>query len=474
MPRRDPTSSTETGSRLTLIALLLGVLLSALDIAIVGPALPAIRSDFGLGPRELPWVLNVYILFALVSAPLLAAWSDQHGRRRVYLVSLGAFGTGSALVALAPSFGFLLVGRAVQAFGAGGLLPIASAVIADTFPPERRGRALGLIGAIFGIAFVLGPLLGGLLLRFSWRYLFVVNLPLVVTLVVIAATLLPAARAENPRAFDWPGAGALAVALGTLAWTANWIEPGAIVERLASAAGAVPLTLGVLAAGSFWLVEQRAGNPVMHPALLRSRQMRVVAALAIATGFVEASMVFLPVLAVETFGVEASTASFMLLPLVAALIVGSVLAGRLLDRIGPKPVIQTGMALTIVGLFLFGSLRPATTSFYGAGLCVGLGLASLLGAPLRYVALEEGGATRRGASQGLLTVALSGGRMLGASLIGGIAASGAGEVAGFRRGLLAVAVICSLSLVATVWLENRAAARPQTAEGHGERGGGAP
>ncbi len=166
------------GSPRTVLALLFaGVLVAALDIAIVGPALPAIGDTYGVGSRPLSWVFSVYVLFYVVGAPLLAKLSDRIGRRGVFAQSLGLFAAGSLLVAAAPTFEVLLVGRAIQAFGAGGIFPVASAVIAETVPEEKRGRTLGLIGAVFGLAFLLGPLLGGLLLRWSWRWLFLVNVP---------------------------------------------------------------------------------------------------------------------------------------------------------------------------------------------------------------------------------------------------------------------------------------------------------
>jgi MFS family permease len=185
-------------ARVTLGVLFSGVLLGALDIAIVGPALPAIREAFTVDSRALSWVFNVYILVALVAAPFVAKLSDSQGRRTVYVTCVLLFGAGSALVALAPGFGWLLVGRAVQACGAGGLLPVASAVVADTVPVERRGRALGLIGAVFGVAFVIGPLLGGVLLPWGWQWLFLVNLPLVLIIAVVSARTLPDAPPRAP------------------------------------------------------------------------------------------------------------------------------------------------------------------------------------------------------------------------------------------------------------------------------------
>ena len=185
-----------------LAILFAGVLVGALDIAIVGPALPEIQTTFGVGTRALSWVYSSYVLFYVVGAPLLAKLSDRTGRRAVYAQSLALFAAGSLLVAAAPSFEILLLGRAIQAFGAGGIFPVASAVIAETVPAERRGRVLGLIGAVFGVAFLIGPLLGGVLLHWSWRWLFLINVPIGAVLIALGLRFLPSAAAAKPRRFD--------------------------------------------------------------------------------------------------------------------------------------------------------------------------------------------------------------------------------------------------------------------------------
>jgi MFS family permease len=438
----------------TLALLFGGVLVGALDIAIVGPALPAISAEFDLDSRQAASVVTVYILFGLLGAPLLASLSDRFGRRRLYIACLALFGLGSMFVASAAAPFWLLAGRALQAFGAGGMLPVASAVIADRFPVERRGRALGLIGAVFGIAFVLGPVIGGVLLEWSWRWLFVVNLPLVVVLIAMSAACLDDGKRGGPGQLDISGVATLVIGLTALTFGASRFELSANGMLAIGVGGGVALIIAVCALALFRSIEHRVRAPMVAPRLLDSGQMRVVGLLAIATGLVEASMVFLPSLAVRALDVSASRASFMLLPLVAALIAGSLLAGWALDRVGPRPVIQTGMIATTVGLLLFALLPSTTASFYAAGLAVGLGLASLLGAPLRYVALREGGELERGASQGLLTICLSSGRLFGVSLTGGIAASAAATAMGYRRSMLLIAIACGIALVATPWLRN--------------------
>src|SRR6185503_4734641 len=335
--------------RAALAVLFVGVLLAALDIAIVGPALPAIQLTFAVSPRWLPAVFSVYVLFYLVGTPLLAKRSDRYGRRRVFLESLAVFAAGSLLVAAAWSFPVLLLGRAIQAFGAGGLLPVAAAVIAETVPLERRGRTLGLIGATFGVAFLLGPLLGGLLLEWSWRWLFLVNVPVAFGLMMGAARVLPtAARAEPPR-FDAAGALLLAAVLAAIVIGLGQLDTRAggggfqswrVWPWFALIAVGVPL---------LWSVENRAFDPVLPPALFRLPQVRIVAVIALAAGTVEAGMVFLPDIAVRNFGVDASTASLAMLPLVLTLAVGAPLAGWLIDHVGPRTVVQIGLALTATG-----------------------------------------------------------------------------------------------------------------------------
>jgi EmrB/QacA subfamily drug resistance transporter len=448
-----------SGSPRTVLALLfVGVLVAALDIAIVGPALPAIGDTYGVGSRLLSWVFSVYVLFYVVGAPLLAKLSDRIGRRGVFAQSLGLFAAGSLLVAAAPTFEVLLVGRAIQAFGAGGIFPVASAVIAETVPEERRGRTLGLIGAVFGLAFLLGPLLGGLLLRWSWRWLFLVNVPIAAVLIVAGLRRLPSDAAARPRAFDAAGAATLALALAGAVWSLSQVDAPNLPASLASIRIWPVLVVAILAAAAFWIVEKRAADPVLHPDLFRSRQLRVVGAIALAAGIVEAGMVFLPEIAVLGFGVSSSAASLMMLPLVLTLAVGAPIAGQLLDRNGARPVIQSGLMLTIIGLALYAWLPLNLAGFYAAGAAIGFGLSALLGAPLRYVTLQEAGPERRGAGQGLLTLCVSVGQLLGAAIVGGIVGSSATELGGYRHALLTLAFACAIALVLSRSLHGRVAA----------------
>ncbi len=447
--------------------LFVGVLMGALDIAIVGPALPAIQAGLGVGSRAVAWIFNVYVLFNLIGTPLMAKLSDRFGRRSIYLLDVALFGLGSLVVALSPTFTVLLVGRAIQAVGSGGIFPVASAVIGDTFPADRRGRALGLIGAVFGVAFLLGPLLGGLLLQLSWHWLFLINLPVAAWLIFAASRLLPAKRPEQSSPFDWRGTAVLSLLLAALALGVNHIDSAHLGASLIGV-GVLPyLVVAAAFVPLFWRLELRAADPLVRPGLLRRRQVALVSAFALGTGLAETSLVFLPSLAVSALHVAAATASFLLLPVVVLSGVGAPIAGRMLDSFGAKPVIQAGLALTAAGLMLFEATGSSLLLFIVAGALVGLGLSSLLGAPLRYVMLEEAGAGERGAAQGVLKVFSGSGQLLGGALVGAVAASQGGGAAGYRTALLVIGVLTGVLALLSFGMRGRerAAAASSPASG---------
>ncbi len=442
-----------------LLVLFIGVLMGALDIAIVGPALPAIKRSFDVDERTLAWIFTTYVLFNLVGVPLMARLSDLFGRRAIYIADVTIFVIGSLVVALSPSIFVLLFGRAVQGLGASGIFPVASAVIGDTFPPERRGSALGLIGAVFGIAFLVGPILAGALLAFfSWHWLFLINLPIAGIVIGMAWTILPAARPAQQRRFDFVGMTILGVMLAALTFGINQID----TKDLASVAtlNVLPfLLIAVLLLPVFIHIESRSASPVLRISLFKSRQIALVSLLAAGAGLGEASVVFVPALVVAAFGVTNSVASFMLLPAVLAMAVGSPSAGRMLDRIGSRWVMIVGNALVAIGMFVVALVGTHLEFFYLSAIFVGLGLGILLGAPLRYIMLNEAPASERASAQGILTLNTSVGQMLGGAMVGAIAASFGGGGSGFATAFLVVGVIAMLLTAVAFALKSQAEER---------------
>ncbi len=431
--------------------------MGALDIAIVGPALPAIRGGFAISDRAIGWVFSIYVLFNLTGTLFMSKLSDRMGRRPVYLLDVVSFAVGSLVVALAPDFSLVLVGRAIQGFSAGGLWPVASAVIGETFPVEKRGRSLGLIGAVWGVAFLLGPPIGGLLLMLSWRWLFIVNIPFAIIVFILSARALPSTKPAEPRPFDLPGMITLALMLAALAFGINHIESSDFPRTLISERVFPFLLAAISGVPVLILFERRAADPVLHPELFRNRQIVLASLLSLAAGFSEGSLVFVPALTVAVFAVSASTASFLLLAPVIAVAIFSPLWGRLLDHAGSRLVIALGVLFSILGLLVAGYLGRSFAAYVGGGVAIGLGISALLGAPIRYVMLHEAPKEFRTVAQGLITVFTSIGQITSGALVGALAASFGGGAAGYLSSYRIVGYFFILFLFVAAGLKSRRA-----------------
>jgi MFS family permease len=359
----------------------------------------------------------------------------------------------------------VLVGRAIQGLGSGGIFPVASAVIGDTFPPEKRGGALGLIGAVFGLAFLVGPILGAVILSLaSWRWLFLLNLPIALVVIVLSLSALPGQKpSENGnRVFDWQGMTVLAVMLASLAWAVNHLDVENFVSSLLSVNVLPFLAIFIVLLVALVTLEKKAENPIVSLGLFDRTQLRLTYALSAGAGFGEASLVFMPLLAVVAlgrYGITEHSASWMLMPVVIAMAFGSPMAGRFLDRFGSRAVILVGTSVMTVGMILLGLFSNSLMMFIVSGVLIGVGMSALLGAPLRYIMLNEAKISERSIAQGVLALFTSTGQLLGGTLTGAIAASraqAAGDAAGYSLAFLVIGGMSILLVIITFLLKNRA------------------
>lgn len=440
-----------------LIVLFLGVLMAALDIAIVGPALPALREHYGLTERTVAWVFNMFVLFNLLGLPLMARLSDTVGRRTMYAVNVGLFAGGSLIVAAGPPFAVVLVGRAIQGLGASGIFPVASAVVGDVVVPERRGRALGILGAVFGIAFIIGPIIAGILLLVGWQWLFLVNLPLALLVIVGGLRILPDTYGAGRSSIDWTGIAVIGGLLAMFAYGINQLDTERLFESLISWRVLPWLVASFLLVPVFVRVERRSADPLLRLSLLQNRQVLISSLLGIGAGLTEAGFVFMPAMAVEAFGVTKSSASFMLLPLVAAVAIGAPVGGRLLDRVGSRLVILASTVILAAGLLTLG-LGPTTREiFYVSSVLIGLGLSGLLGSSLSYILLHESEEKERTVAQGIGTLAISVGQLTGGAFIGAVITSVGAGLSGYRSAFTAIGLIAAVLFVVSFGLKRREA-----------------
>ena len=436
-----------------LTVLFLGVLMAAMDIAIVGPALPAIRKYFQISDRTVIWVFTTYLLLNLLGTPIMAKLSDRFGRRNIYVMDVTLFAIGSIVVALAPSLTVVLIGRGIQGFGSGGIFPVASAVIGDTFPPDKRGSALGLIGAVFGLAFIVGPILGGILLQYGWQMLFWGLLPLAVILIPVSWKILPTKASKTPAKADWIGTFALGAFLLSLAYGLNQLDTSHLVASIRSWKVLPFLLASIVLLPVLVQIEKRAQDPLIHPTLFSTKQLLLANILSFGAGVVEGCTVFIPALLVAAFSVTESKASFMLIPIVIALSIGSPTFGKMLDRNGSKVVILIGTTLLTIGLIILSFITISTVSYYVSGILIGLGLSALLGAPVRYIMINEAPPKERAAAQALISINTKIGQMITGALVGAVATSLGGGLIGYASAFRVLTFLSALLIIFALLLK---------------------
>jgi multidrug resistance protein len=396
------------------------------------------------------------VLFNLVGVSFLAKLSDLYGRRNIYIFSVAVFALGSLIVAMADDITFLLIGRAIQGFGSSGIFPVASAVIGDIYPPEKRGRTLGMIGAVFGIAFIIGPVIAGvLLLWFKWNALFLINLPIAAVVIFYSWRLLPSKKSIVKPHFDWIGMVLIALLLASFAYGINNIEASEGLIGILSVHVFPFLLLTIIILPVFVFLEKRSPSPIVKIELFDVKQIRIVGLVAFATGIIQAVTIFVPEMAVDVFGVSTSQASFMLIPFVLAIAVGSPIAGRMIDKIGSRAIVMTGLLMAAAGLLVFYYNSASKLNFYTAGIFMGLGSAMLQGSALRYIMLNEVQSSERALGQGIITLFTSTGQMTGATLIGIIVASMTLRTDGYSRGFLIIAGIAFFVMLMSYKLKSR-------------------
>ncbi len=387
-----PTGTPETLSHRRVLvvigALMLGMFLAALDQTVVSTALPTIVGDLH-GASHLTWVVTAYLLASTVSTPLWGKLGDQFGRKFFFQGAIVLFLIGSALSGLSQSMLQLILFRALQGLGGGGLMVGAQTIVGDVVSPRERGRYMGLFMAMFGVTTVIGPLIGGVFVEYlSWRWIFYINIPIGAVALVVTAVALPGTLSREHRVIDYLGTLLLA---GSASCLVLFTSLGGTTYRWSSPVVVSFAVLGVLLGAGFLLAERRAAEPVIPLHLFTNKVFTAASAIGFVVGFAMfGAMTFLPLFLQEVKGVSAVASGVRLFPMMGGLLVGSIGSGMLVSRYGRYKVFPVvGTALMTLGLYLMSLIGVSTGAWVMAGYMAVFGLGLGLVMQVLVVAVQN-------------------------------------------------------------------------------------
>ena len=456
-------TSTDSKLGLILATYLVGLLIGGLYVGMVSPARTVVQADFGIDDTVGIWMINIYTLFYAALIPIIGKLADRRGRKHVFTICVGIFCVGAIICGLSKSiggFGLLLVGRVLQAAGAGGMLPVANAEIGASFPEEKRGMALGMAAAVAGVSNVLGAVAGSAVVGAfgieNWPALFYLCVPFCIAIIVVAVTLLPDSVIDESHAkMDVAGSVLFALFILLLLLGLNNIDFASFGTSATQPTVLAPLLAAIAAIVAFRSVEQRAEDPVFHLEYFRSRPIVVTMVVSFFIGCFVISLVLVPELAEYAMGDPIGSGGFYVLAIGLTSFITTPIGGKLIDKLGPKPVLITGLAISTAGLAYLALIAVTAPSFatFVIGLAiVGAGMGMSMGAPTNYMILENTDKAESSSAIATITLIRQIGTSIAPAIYVGLITSTPG-LAGYQHMLFCVALFNVAALVTMLFYQ---------------------
>lgn len=384
---------------LIMVIYLCGIFMGAIDTSVVTPARTVIQNGLGVGDQTGIWMITIYTLAYASSIPIMGKLADRLGRKTIYLICIILFGTGSLLAGLSQyigHFGFFLMARAIQAIGGGGIMPIASAEFGTTFPEDKRGMALGMVGGVYGIATVVGGSLGSAILGAfglqNWGFIFFINIPISLFIIICGFIFLPNTKIDDVKPIDKWGTLFLVMMILSLLYGLRNIDFFDFVKSFTSTDVYPFLIIFIVMLPFFIFAEKKAADPIMNLDYFREAPIVITLIISFITGVIMMGMVFVPQFAENALRMQQGSGGYFVMVLGIFAGVGAPVSGRLIDRYGPKLIMGAGFLLSIIGSLFLVLITTSYPNLLTVAIClilIGLGMGFTMGTPLNYMMLDN-------------------------------------------------------------------------------------
>ncbi|MBS6275872.1 MAG: MFS transporter [Actinomycetaceae bacterium] len=425
---------------LVLALYLAGIGMGALDMGIVNPARTVIQNGLGVDDKVGVWIFTIYTLAYAAAIPVIGKIADIIGRKPVYVLAIGLFGIGSLGCGLAQDFSslpLLLTSRAIQAIGGGGMVPVATAAVGTTVPPAKRGMALGLVGMVYGVASVFGASAGSLILdiagQANWQWIFYINVPIALLVVVLGIWALPQELENSARKLDLPGIFFLVIMITALLWAFQNLDFTQIATSVQDKNVWLGFLIFLALIPAFWITENHAEDPIINFKYFATINMATTLLFGALSGILMMTVMFIPQFAENSLRLPAGAGGYPTIIIGVASAIGAPISGRLTDRFGPRLILGLGTAIAAAAGFLlifWASPYPGLLSTSISIFVMGLGLGFLMGAPLTYLVLHLVPETDANSGQATLSLIRSLGITLAPAILVGLLATAMGGLSG--------------------------------------------
>lgn len=384
---------------LIMIIYLAGIFMGAIDTGIVTPARTVIQSNLGVNEQTGIWMITIYTLAYAASIPIMGKLADKYGRKYIYLTSIFLFGVGSLFCGLSQDFGsfnLLLVARVVQALGGGGIVPVATAEFGTTFPEEKRGLALGLVGGVYGIANIFGASAGSAILDIfgtnNWQFIFYINLPITAFILIAGFTSLKNTKVTDTRKIDFLGIVTLTIMILSLLYSLKNLDFFNISTTITNSDVLPFLLVFLVLIPIFIIIEKKAEDPVMNLSYFTDKNIVLTLIISMLTGVIIMGMIFVPQFCENSMKIATGSGGYFVIILGLFAGIGAPLSGKLIDKFGAKLVLGFGFLISIIGsLFLafVATSNPSTLTVIISLILIGIGVGFTMGTPVNYMMLSH-------------------------------------------------------------------------------------